>query len=60
MKKIIFWIGIIILILGIISFFLSSSKIIPFFYGTNQMIWSAITGVGLIVLIIGLALKKKK
>jgi len=66
MKKIIFWIGLILLILGLFLFFISGSTsgpnlepTIPFIYGTNQLCWIALGLVGLIITLVGVFKKRK-
>jgi len=65
MRRSVFWIGLILLILGIVLFFLAGAvlggnKIISLLYGTNQIWYVLIAIVGLIITIIGLFLKKKQ
>ena len=69
MRKIIFWIGLIILILAVACFFLSgstsgatpeqSTPTVPFLYGTNQFLWILLGIVGIVILTVGVMLKKK-
>ena len=66
MKKNIFWIGIIILVVGLILFFLAGATgsgneaLVPLIYQTNQAYWLALTLAGFIVLVAGLMIKSKK
>jgi hypothetical protein len=70
MKKIVFFVGIVLFILGALTFFLSgstsgpteetSTPTVPFLYGTNQTLWMLMTVGGVFVIIIGALLKEKK
>ncbi|MEK6827001.1 MAG: hypothetical protein AABX99_00775 [Nanoarchaeota archaeon] len=70
MRKIIFFAGIVLFILGALSFFLSgstsgptmetSTPTIPFLYGTNQLLWMAMAVGGVFVIILGALLKPRK
>lgn len=66
MKKNIFWTGIIILVAGLILFFLAGATgsgneaLVPLIYQTNQAYWLALTLAGFIVLVAGLMIKSKK
>lgn len=62
-KKVLIW-GIVLLILGIILEFLSGATLpgnvtIPLIYGSNQTLWLFVAAIGLIILVVGLILKKK-
>ena len=62
-KKVLIW-GIVLLILGIVSEFLSGARLpgdvtIPLIYGSNQILWLFVAAIGLITGIVGLILKKK-
>jgi len=58
MRKNIFVIGLIIFIIGIFLFYLSSSESIKtFLYGTNQYPWTGIVILGFIMIIVGLILR---
>jgi hypothetical protein len=69
MRKIIFWVGIIVFLLAAICFFLSgstsgpspeeSTPTVPFIYGTNQFIWMFLGAVGIVITTVGITLKKK-
>ncbi len=67
MKKIVFWPGIAVFILGFLAFFLSGSTsgpdlepTVPFLYGTNQTYWMLMAFAGVIISIVGAFLKEKK
>ena len=66
MKKNIFWTGIIILVVGLILFFLAgatdsgNAALVPLIYQTNQAYWLALTLAGFVVLVAGLVIKSKK
>jgi hypothetical protein len=62
-KKILIW-GIVLLILGIVFEFISGAILpgnitIPFIYGSNQILWLFVAAIGIILVIVGLILKKK-
>ncbi len=67
MKKIVFWIGVGVFILGALAFFLSGSTsgldlqpTVPFLYGTNQTYWMLLAFAGILIAVIGAFLKGKK
>ena len=67
MKKIVFWPGLAVFILGFLAFFLSGSTsgpeltpTVPFLYGTNQTYWMLMTFAGFVVIVVGAILKDKK
>jgi hypothetical protein len=67
MKKLIFWIGLVLFVLGIFLLFISGSSsgpelkpTIPFLYGTNQIYWMIIGVAGFVVMLFGIFLKKSK
>jgi magnesium-transporting ATPase (P-type) len=69
--KIILWVGIVLLVVGLAAGFLSGATsngqpIVSFIYGTNQIMWLAIMVVGAIMILAGIvgliikAVKKSK
>ncbi len=70
MKKVVFWSGVIIFVLGFLTFFLSgstsgptpesSTPTVPFLYGTNQIYWMLIALAGVVLIIVGAILKNRK
>lgn len=66
MRKGMFWTGLVVLMAGIVIFFLSGSSsgpnlepTVPFLYGTNQFLWILLGVVGFVVMIAGLVMRKK-
>lgn len=65
MKKIIFWVGISVLIIGLILFFLAGATgpenqpWVPSLYQTNQAIWLALALAGFVLIAISMFLKSK-
>ncbi|MBS3075992.1 DUF2919 family protein [Candidatus Pacearchaeota archaeon] len=65
MKKIIFWAGIIVLIVGLILFFLAGATgpdnqpWVPSVYQTNQAYWLALSLAGFVLIALGLFMKFK-
>ncbi len=70
MKKIIFWGGVAVFVLGFLANFLAGATngpspetqkpIVPFLYGTNQTMWMFLAFAGIIVAVVGIFLKGKK
>jgi uncharacterized membrane protein len=66
MKRVVFWLGILVLIAGLFLFFLAGATtgpemepLIPSIYQTNQTYWLVLTFAGLILVIAGLLMKFK-
>lgn len=69
MNKIVTWIGVTIFILAALCFFLAGSTsgpspeqagpTVPFLYGTNQVWWIILGGIGVVVAITGLIIPGK-
>jgi hypothetical protein len=65
MRKLVFWIGIILLLIGILFGFIAGATFpgnftIPLIYSSNQTLWLFVAFAGLITTIVGLILRKKK
>ena len=65
MKKIIFWLGIVTLVVGVILFFLAGATgpnnqpWVPSIYQTNQAYWLALSLVGFVLIAFGLFMRLK-
>ena len=62
MKKGIFWFGALVLIAGVVLFFLAGADPprISGIYGTNQTYWIALGAAGLIIALVGLFSRRKR
>ena len=66
MKKILFWTGLAILVIGLILFFLAGATgpenqpLVPSIYQTNQAYWLALSFAGFILIVAGLLMKFKR
>jgi LPXTG-motif cell wall-anchored protein len=62
MRKGIFWFGVLVLLAGVVLFFLAgaSSPRISGIYGTNQIYWIVLGAAGLVLVLAGLFSRRRR